>query len=179
MKKRTLLLGCAVAIMVAFPLLAQDVDKIESEFEGGKKIIKIHKGEPLDPLNLTVEQNKEFKKLDLKFKKETLSLRNEVEIKRLEQEVELDAEKPNLTKINTLIDDIHKLEAEIEKKQIAINLQKRDLLTPEQKKVWHDMPHGLGKRNIIIKKDIINDPLLQHHIAIPSSERIEEEIEIH
>lgn len=102
----------------------------------GKRRIKIEKELLPKHLNLTDEQKKAFKKLDLDLQKEILPLHNELDVKRLELDAEKTEEKPDLKKINALIDDIHHLAATIEKKRTAVNLQKRALLDDEQRELW-------------------------------------------
>ncbi|RPH89998.1 MAG: periplasmic heavy metal sensor [Calditrichaeota bacterium] len=149
MKKITIFAGLLFVFALSLTLFAQEEPKVpEQRIE--KKVIRLKEGPHADrlqeilgdmpahlsgsDLKLTEEQQKTFKKLDLAFAKETLSLRNELQVKRLEIDVETDEETPDVKKINTLIDDVHKLQAEIEKKEIATELKKRELLTPEQRK---------------------------------------------
>ncbi|MBN1479625.1 hypothetical protein JXA70_05085 [candidate division KSB1 bacterium] len=157
-----------------------DVDKVE----GDKKIIKIRKGGDMlhyDLLDLTDAQKKEFKKLDLACEKEIVSTKNQLDVARLELEVELDEENPDMKSINSLIDKIHSMEAEIEKKRIATEFKKRDLLTEEQKKNW-SMRGLRGKKDMIMFRGDELDDLMwfrggksQESLA----PKIKREIEIH
>ena len=47
------------------------------------------------------------------------------------------AENPNLNEINMLIDEMHKLEAEMDKAKTASHLKALSVLTPEQRKVFN------------------------------------------
>ena len=111
-------------------------------------------------LNLTDLQKKEFKKLDLAFEKQSLPTRNELDVKRLELEVELEEENPDIKVINGLIDAIHDLEAKVEKLQIATELQKRDLLSDEQRKDWKPNRLHRGKEIIMFRGDAHHDMML-------------------
>jgi len=146
MLKKILVTGSLLTLFLLPAVTAQEnIIKID---ENGleKKIIKIEKNLPLLHLNLTDEQEKAFKKIDLDLKKETLVLRNELEVKQLELEAEISEDQPDLKKINALVDDIHKLQASIEKKDIAAELQKRSLLDAEQRKAWDDKGPFEGRR---------------------------------
>ncbi|MDZ7315843.1 MAG: periplasmic heavy metal sensor [candidate division KSB1 bacterium] len=129
-----------IAFVLALFLLVQNA-MAQGEplrpFRGGqtKKVIEIQK-EVIDrDLNLTDEQEKAFKKIDLSFRKETVALRNDLQIKQLELQAELSEDKPDAKKIESLIDDIAKLRAAIQKKRISAHLQKRNLLNADQRKI--------------------------------------------
>ncbi|MBN1560251.1 periplasmic heavy metal sensor [candidate division KSB1 bacterium] len=158
-------------------LLAQKSVDVDTRVQGDKKIIKIRQAEDMlnSRLNLTDEQKKEFKKLDLAFEKETLSIKNELGVKKLELDIELEEANPDLKKINSLIDDIHSMQASIEKKRIASEFKKRDLLTDEQKKNWR--PRGLkGQKDILMLKDDEPFDFMWHGDETPA--RIERRLEI-
>jgi Spy/CpxP family protein refolding chaperone len=163
MRKASLLALMSFLVIFTGVLLAQektiDVD-VTADGDGDAKVIKIRKGGDIeeiilnenDDLDLTEEQRKKFKKIELAFEKDIISTKNELEVAQLELDVEMDEDNPNIGKINGLIDDIHKKEAEIEKKRIASELKKRDLLTDEQKKNWKLRgPHKIRKEIIMLK----------------------------
>lgn len=186
MKTMTLSLALAFFMMMT-PVFAQhhDID-VETTEVDGKKIVKIHKGGDffIDHLQLTDEQKKEFQKLDLQFEKETITLKNELELKQLEKKVELDAESPSLNTLNSLIDDIHKLEANMEKKRLSTEFKKRDLLTEEQQKKWRPMGNRIEEKIIMLKGHGDHDMLWMHdkdfdiNFDEPSKKKIEKRIEI-
>ena len=183
MKKSFAFIFAVLLILLSVSLMAQHTIDVDTHVIGDKKIIKIYKdGAPCghDPLNLTDSQKKEFKKLDLAFAKETLSMKNELGVKELELDVELDEENINLKKINSLIDDTHTLKASMEKKRIATELKKRDLLTDEQKKNWTLHPQ-MKKEIIMLKGDSPHDMMWFHDgdMSMPMEKTIEQEIEIH
>lgn len=163
MKKTSIFAVISFLMIFTAALVAQeqtiDVD-VETDTDGPQKIIKIRKGDDVehivfnqaDMLNLTDEQKKEFKKIDLAFEKDIISTKNELEVARLEMDVAMDEDNPDLKKINNLIDTIHAKEASIEKKRIATDLKKRDLLTDEQKKNWTLHRPGHMKKEIIMLK---------------------------
>ena len=182
MKKQYFLRIFAVIILFSLASFAQHTIDVDTKIDGNKKIVKIHKmGGDNVLLDLTDNQKKEFKKLDLAFEKETLSLKNELGVKKLELDVELDEENPNLNKINGLIDDIHATEASIEKKRIATQFKKRDLLTDEQKKNWTFHSPNLKKEIIMLKGDSEHDMMWFHDgdLPAPMKKEIRHEIEIH
>jgi len=151
MKKRMLFGAMSLILMISMTAVAQKTVDVDTKVDGDKKIVKIRKGGgdfEQDLLNLTDAQKKEFKKLDLAFEKDIVSTKNELDVARLEMEVEMGEDNPDLKKINGLIDSIHQKEATIEKKRVASEFKKRDLLTDEQKKNW-------VMRGPQMKKDII------------------------
>lgn len=184
MKKSFMTMFVCMLIAGSAALQAQHDIDIETTDDGHKKIVRIKKGGgdifSSDPLNLTPEQKKEFKKLDLQFEKDTISLRNELELKNLEKEVELEADTPDLQKLNKLIDTIHNLQASIEKKRMAIELKKRSLLTEEQRKDWRPIMGHREKKIIMLKSGGEHDMMWFHgdDLDMPMNKDIEQRIEI-
>lgn len=167
MKKVIIFAGLLLIFALSLTTMAQEEPK-SPEHRIEKKVIRLKEGPRADrlqevlgdmpdhlmdlDLKLTAEQQKAFKKLDLAYEKETLSLRNELQVKRLEIEVETDEETPDVKKINSLIDDVYKLKAEIEKKSIATELKKRELLTPEQRQELGNGKLGPHKRMMFMNQ---------------------------
>ncbi len=189
MRKVTMFSLMSFVLIFTAALVAQDktID-VDVETDGEKRIIKIKNGDDIEHivlddglgLNLTDEQQQKFKKLDLAFKKDILSTKNELELAQLELDAEMDEENPNLGKINGLIDDIHKKEAEIEKKRIATELKKRDLLTDEQRKNWTLRgPHKIRKE-IIMLKDGKHDMMWfgDHDGPLPAPPQMKKDVKI-
>lgn len=94
-------------------------------------------------LDLSKEQVKKLDTLELQFEKETINLRNEIQSKQLELRELWTADTPDETKINTKIDEIAKLRAEIEKKRTSHLLEVKKVLTDEQ---WSKLQSGPGFR---------------------------------
>ena len=120
-------------------LAADKIVKIQTDDNVDRKVIKISHGGKWADLNLTDEQRREFKRLDLEHKKSTVAARNQLEVSEAELEYVLDADDVNLRQVNNLIDDIYDQKAELEKQKIATRLKKRDLLTDEQKEIFDDI----------------------------------------
>lgn len=158
MKKISLFSFITFSIILMTMAYAQQTMDVDTRIEGDKKIIKIRKGGDMlhDELNLTDEQKKDFKKLDLAHEKEIISTKNELDVAKLELDVELDEDNPDIKRINSLIDKIHSLEAEIEKKRIATEFRKRNLLTEEQKKYFNLR----GRKEVIMLKGDAPDDLM-------------------
>ncbi len=98
---------------------------------------------PMAKLDLTAEQKKSMQALRTQMRKEMIPLRGNLESKHIDLQEEMAAEQPNIARINALVDDLAKVKAEIQKKQIAHRLKMRDMLTPEQRKIWQEQR---GKR---------------------------------
>ncbi|MDZ7374743.1 MAG: Spy/CpxP family protein refolding chaperone [candidate division KSB1 bacterium] len=90
-------------------------------------------------LDLTEEQQAKLAELRLQFAKETLATRNELGVKRLELQQLLMADSPDQKAIEAKVDEIHKLQATLQKKRIAHHLAVWKLLTPEQRKKAREM----------------------------------------
>lgn len=184
MKKTTPFLSVAILLILGTVLLYAQPEQnkdVDIKMQGDKKVIKIRKGGDFfvqEQLNLTQDQKKEFKKLDLALEKDIISSKNELEVTQLELEVALEENEPRLNKINSLIDKIHNLEAEIEKKRIANEFKKRDLLTDEQKEKWRPRRPSINKEIIMFKGDRPRNLLWFDEHDLPVPPKIEREIEI-
>jgi|YelNatPaOPRAMG01_1025707.scaffolds.fasta_scaffold00089_23 Spy/CpxP family protein refolding chaperone len=100
-------------------------------------------------LDLTEEQRAKLSSLHLEFAKETLPIRNELGVRRLELRQLMMAETPDLKAVEAKIDEIQKLEATLQKKRAAHHLSVLKLLTPEQRKKLREqgfVGFGCGKR---------------------------------
>ncbi len=135
MSKRTWPVLFAALVIVTQAVAAPQGNPEKGKRDAEKRIIKIEKDVRLPGINLSAEQRKAFRKIDLSLKKETVALRNELGVKQAELQAELTEEQPDLKKIESLIDDIHKLRASLQKKRIAAELQKRSLLDEQQRKL--------------------------------------------
>ncbi|NLP09299.1 Spy/CpxP family protein refolding chaperone [bacterium] len=89
-------------------------------------------------LNLSETQKQAMRELRRKHEKELIPLRSQWQSVGLDVEAALEAEEPDLAKINRLVDEKSKIRAEITKKRIAHRLAMVKLLTPEQRKIWRD-----------------------------------------
>jgi Spy/CpxP family protein refolding chaperone len=83
-------------------------------------------------LNLSEEQVTEIKKVLLDFQKDTLELRNSLQIKELEVKALLLGPLTEMTKIKAKYEEIAELQVEIKVKTIEGYLEIKGLLTPEQ-----------------------------------------------
>jgi len=93
-------------------------------------------------LKLTTDQQKAMQELRLQHRKELVPLRGDLELLEIDLQTAMTADKPDLAKINALVDKIAKARAEVEKKRIALRFKLRDQLTPEQRKIWDERRGG-------------------------------------
>lgn len=90
---------------------------------------------------LTDEQRESINKLRVAHQKDLLPLRNQLGEHQAKMRTLTTAEKPDTKAINTLIDTMSKLQADMRKKQVAHRLAIRSTLTEEQR-VWFDTHQG-------------------------------------
>jgi len=86
----------------------------------------------IEYLNLSEEQITEIKKTLLDFQKDTLELRNRMQIKELEVKALLLEPQTELVKIRAKLQEVADLQVELKVKTIEKYLEIKDLLTPEQ-----------------------------------------------
>ncbi len=158
MKTKPVVLALVLLLVFALPLLAADEEakmdvtvKVDKDDDGHKKVFIKKIGPGLD---LTEEQKAKVKDLKLQHEKDTLPLQNDLRVKKLDLKIAMkDKDKINMGKVNSIVDAIHKLNAEVEKKKIAHKLKFRSLLTDEQKKK-HDAIGGHDHEVHVIKRHI-------------------------
>lgn len=100
--------------------------------------------------NLTDEQKQKIEELQKAFLKEIQPLRNQLRSERFALMSLKTANNPDQKAINAKIDALAKLQAEIEKKEVAHLLQIRSLLTDEQRaameaRLWFGRPGGKAR----------------------------------
>lgn len=151
MKKKLVILTLIIAITVVFLGLTQSIYAQENKPLMKQKMLpcksgefremmdKRLKGSPdmmmeefIKSLNLSEEQVTEIKKVLLDFQKDTLELRNSLQIKELEVKALLLEPLTEMTKIKAKYEEIAELQIEIRVKTIERYLEIKGLLTPEQ-----------------------------------------------
>jgi Spy/CpxP family protein refolding chaperone len=151
MKKKLVILTLIIAITVVFLGLTQSIYAQENKPLMKQKMLpyksgefkemmdKRLKGSPdmkmeefIKSLNLSEEQVTEIKKVLLDFQKDTLELRNSLQIKELEVKALLLEPLTEMTKIKAKYEEIAELQVEIRVKTIERYLEIKGLLTPEQ-----------------------------------------------
>ncbi len=86
----------------------------------------------IESLSLSEEQKAEINKTILDFQKDTVALRNSIQIKELEVKALLLEPKTELVKVRAKLQEIADLQVELKVKTIEKYLEIKDLLTPEQ-----------------------------------------------
>ena len=151
MKKKLVILTLMVVITVVFLGLTQSIYAQENKplmkqkmlpYKSGEfretmdKRLKnspdMQMGEFIKSLNLSEEQVAEIKRVLLDFQKDTLELRNSLQIKELEVKTLLLQPLTEMTKIKAKYEEIAGLQVEIKVKTIERYLEIKGLLTPEQ-----------------------------------------------
>ena len=151
MKKKLVILTLIIAITVVFLGLTQSIYAQENKplmkqkmlpYKSGESREMMDKrlkgspdmkmGEFIKSLNLSEEQVTEIKRVLLDFQKDTLELRNSLQIKELEVKALLLQPLTEMTKIKAKYEEIAGLQVEIRVKTIERYLEIKGLLTPEQ-----------------------------------------------
>ena len=154
MKTKFVILTLIVAITVVFlgfaqsshaqqntPVIKQKMLQQKSyEFKGMKEMMErrfinssaIRMEGFIKSLNLSEEQITEINKTLLDFQKDTVELRNSMQIRELEVKALLLEPQTELVKIRAKLQEIADLQVELKIKTIEKYLEVKDLLTPEQ-----------------------------------------------
>ena len=161
MNTKPVALVLVLMLAFSFPLLAQTEEQmdvtitVDKDDTGHKKVFVKKVGPGLD---LTDDQQGKAKDFKLDHEKEVLLLKNELRVKRLDLRIAMkDKDNINMGTVHSLVDEIHKLNAELEKKKITHDLKFRSLLTDEQKKKY-DARNEMDKEIRIMKHKIGHGP---------------------
>jgi len=168
MKKKLVILTLMVAITVIFlsftqftyakdntPLMKHKMIQYKSgEF---REMIERRRGDYpairmeglIKSLNLSEEQKAEINKTILDFQKDTVELRNSIQIRELEVKVLLLGPQTELVKIRAKLQEIADLQVELKIKTIEKYLEVKDLLTPEQQT---KLPLGIPSQIFAVEK---------------------------
>jgi Spy/CpxP family protein refolding chaperone len=168
MKTKLIILTLVVAITVVFlgfaqssyaqqntPLVKQKMQQQKSSVfrEMMERRLKdspaVKMREFIESLTLSEEQITEIKKILLDFQKNTLELRNRMQIKELEIKALLLEPETELAKIREKLEEIANLQVELKVKTIEKYLEVKDLLTPEQQA---KLPFGVPFRIFALEK---------------------------
>ncbi len=95
--------------------------------------------------DLTEEQTEQIKALRTSMKKEMIKTQNEVGELNAKLRTLETADKPNMNKINSTIDQISVIKTDMAKKKAAHQQDIRSILTQEQRVVFDSRPHGERK----------------------------------
>jgi Spy/CpxP family protein refolding chaperone len=98
-------------------------------------------------LNLTDEQKSKITDFRLALQKQTLPLQTELRARMTDLRLLKTEDKPNLNKIDQLIEQSEKIRTEIQKAKVRHQLEIRKILTLEQQKIWDSRTlKGPGQR---------------------------------
>ncbi len=132
---KTTILSFALLLMVVLGVNGQPVHPGVRPSDAPKS--KIQKGPDhqgmMKALNLTDEQKEAFKKIMLAIPKEIKPLRNELGEAAAHQRTLISADKPDMTAINKNIDKMGALKTEMAEIEMKYRLERRALLTDEQR----------------------------------------------
>ena len=103
----------------------------------------------IESLNLSEEQVTEINKILLDFQKDTVELRNSIQIRELEVKALLLEPQTELVKIRAKLQEIADLQVELKVKTIEKYLEVKDLLTPEQQA---KLPLGIPSQIFAVEK---------------------------
>ncbi|NOZ62398.1 MAG: periplasmic heavy metal sensor [Calditrichaeota bacterium] len=100
----------------------------------------------LAALNLTAEQQQKVADLRLQHQKDVLPLQTDLRNKQAELKLMMVEEQPNMKRIDKKIDEIGKIKAELKKLQVQHRFAVRQILTPEQRKMFDTHSLMAGKK---------------------------------
>ncbi|MGQ9816545.1 MAG: Spy/CpxP family protein refolding chaperone [bacterium] len=107
-----------------------------------------------EDIGLTAEQKVKIEEIETNTRKTIIPIRSQIEIKELDMNKEMKAEKPNKEKILKMAQEIHELEWQIKKAHLEEQVSIASLLTPEQREKMRMMHRKKMIKRLEIRKDL-------------------------
>lgn len=188
MVRRLGVLACAM-ILVAGTSFSQPGPEGQ-QMQGGRRDIIRMRSRMADKLNLTDAQKQDFAKLRIEMARKNTPLESQIRMARLEIQQTMLADKPDRAKIEKSMRQISDLQLQMKLNGLEHMFAMKEVLTPEQQKLWKDQRgnQGMERRRIRIFRGAgpmgealdVNPGALgagdTDEIALPDEEEIEEEV---
>jgi Spy/CpxP family protein refolding chaperone len=160
------------------------------QMHGGKRDIVRMRGRMAEILNLSDAQKKDFAKLRIEMARKNTPLQSQIRLARLEIQQAMLADKPDRAQIEKSMRQVSDLQLQIKLNGLDHLFAMKNVLTPEQLKIWKDQRgnQGMQRRKIRIFRGTgpmgealdVNPEALgagdTDEIALPDEEEIEEEV---
>ncbi len=131
--------------ILAFLLVASTVLWAQPRgFGGGYEGHMFAKDRPMEKLNLTGDQQKQFDKLKSGMEKKQIDLRAKVQQMHLELRDLYTEDSPNKTAIESKMSEISKLQNDMKMNHVDFWFAVNKILTPEQQKIWKEHRMNMG-----------------------------------
>lgn len=140
------ILGVTIIMMVGFMGYAQKMGPMCEEKECD---MMCH-----EDIGLTPEQKAKIEDININTRKTVIPFRSQIELRQIDMEKEMKAEKPNKDKILKIAQEIHELEWQIKKTHLEKKFSIASLLTPEQRAKMKMMHGKKMMKKIEIKREI-------------------------
>ena len=106
-----------------------------------KKVVRM-RGNMMGKLNLTDQQKESMQKLRIEMQKKNTPLMSQIRLARLEIQQLMMAENPERAKVESQMKEISNLELKVKLNGLDHMFAVRNLLTPEQRKIWKEERGG-------------------------------------
>ena len=134
-------LTCLIVLLIFGGAWAEKKVHVQMESDDATEpIVKVKKIVMYTDLDLTPEQEKQFKQIKLDFEQQELPWKQKIETKELEFKAELLKDNPNKQTLYAIVDEVSRYRAELLKKDIDRKYALRQVLTDEQKENWDNGP---------------------------------------
>ena len=149
-----------------------------------KKVVRM-RGNMMGKLNLTDQQKESMQKLRIEMQKKNTPLMSQIRLARLEIQQLMMAENPDRAKVESQMKEISSLELKVKLNGLDHMFAVRNLLTPEQRKIWKEergenFMGGMGPQMRRFQFHRQGSPLGEAEFDLPVDApiEIEEEIEV-
>ncbi|MGQ9464204.1 MAG: Spy/CpxP family protein refolding chaperone [bacterium] len=143
---KSAIFGLALIMLIGSMGYAQHMGRMCCEKEGEMA--------GYEDIGLTAEQKVKIEEIETNTRKTIIPIRSQIEIKELDMNKEMKAEKPNKEKILKMAQEIHELEWQIKKAHLEEQISIASLLTPEQREKMRMMHRKKMIKRLEIRKDL-------------------------
>ncbi len=140
MKKSYLVVVSLVVMMLVLGIAFQ-ASAAKGCFDQGKGGKKQHLKMMAQKLKLTPDQEKEILKIKQKFERATLSLRHQMQTKKLALKTLWQEKELNRSAIEKTTKELVRVKIKLTEKRREMREQMKKVLTPEQLEIFEKMPH--------------------------------------
>ncbi len=149
------LIWLTVVMLAGVAGYAQDMpamchkEECEMECQEKKCEMKCH-----GDIEFTPEQKAKIEEIKMNTRKTIVPVRAQIELKQIDMEKEMKAEKPNKDKILKIAQEIHELEWQIKKAHLEEKIAIASLLTPEQREKMKMMSGKKMIKKLEIRREL-------------------------
>jgi Spy/CpxP family protein refolding chaperone len=144
MLKKGVILLSAVALAATIAVSQQQPGAQSGQRMGLRRDVVRPRAQMAEKLNLTDQQKLDMQKLRIEMQRKNIPLQSQIRLARLEIQQLMLADKPDRAKLEKWMREVSDLQLQIKLNGLDHMFAMKNLLTPEQQKLWKEQRGGQG-----------------------------------